>query len=132
MNRYPVWKYVVIAVAIAFGLIYTLPNFFGESPAVQVSSGKATVKVDEAVLKRVESSLEAAKIPHTGIQLDGASIKVRLQDPDTQLKARDALIRALNPDTTDPTYIVALNLLSASPQWLASLRALGTAPPAGA
>ncbi|MCZ8103958.1 MAG: protein translocase subunit SecD [Burkholderiaceae bacterium] len=124
MNRYPVWKYVVIAVAIAFGLIYTLPNFFGESPAVQVSSGKATVKVDEAVLKRVESSLEAAKIPHTGIQLDGASIKVRLQDPDTQLKARDALIRALNPDTTDPTYIVALNLLSASPQWLASLRAL--------
>jgi preprotein translocase subunit SecD len=124
VNRYPVWKYVVIAVAIAFGLIYTLPNFFGESPAVQVSSGKATVKVDEAVLKRVESSLEAAKIPHTGIQLDGASIKVRLQDPDTQLKARDALIRALNPDTTDPTYIVALNLLSASPQWLASLRAL--------
>ena len=124
MNRYPVWKYVVIAIAIAFGLIYTLPNFFGESPAVQVSSGKATVKVDESVLKRVESSLEAAKIPHTGIQLDGASVKVRLQDPDTQLKARDALIRALNPDTTDPTYIVALNLLSASPQWLASLRAL--------
>jgi preprotein translocase subunit SecD len=124
VNRYPVWKYVVIAIAIAFGLIYTLPNFFGESPAVQVSSGKATVKVDESVLKRVESSLEAAKIPHTGIQLDGASVKVRLQDPDTQLKARDALIRALNPDTTDPTYIVALNLLSASPQWLASLRAL--------
>ena len=124
MNRYPVWKYVVIAIAIAFGLIYTLPNFFGESPAVQVSSGKATVKVDEAVLKRVESSLEAAKIPHTGIQLDGASVKVRLQDPDTQLKARDALIRALNPDATDPAYIVALNLLSASPQWLASLRAL--------
>ncbi len=124
MNRYPVWKYVVIAIAIAFGLIYTLPNFFGESPAVQVSSGKATVKVDESVLARVESSLEAAKIPHTGVQLDGASVKVRLQDPDTQLKARDALIRALNPDATDPTYIVALNLLSASPQWLASLRAL--------
>jgi preprotein translocase subunit SecD len=124
VNRYPVWKYIVIAIAIAFGLIYTLPNFFGESPAVQVSSGKATVKVDESVLKRVESSLEAAKIPHTGIQLDGTSVKVRLQDPDTQLKARDALIRALNPDTTDPTYIVALNLLSASPQWLASLRAL--------
>jgi len=124
VNRYPVWKYVVIAIAIAFGLIYTLPNFFGESPAVQVSSGKATVKVDESVLARVESSLEAAKIPHTGVQLDGASVKVRLQDPDTQLKARDALIRALNPDATDPTYIVALNLLSASPQWLASLRAL--------
>ncbi len=124
MNRYPVWKYVVIAIAMAFGLIYTLPNFFGELPAVQVSSGKATVKVDDAVLRRVESALAAAQVPHTGIQLDGASVKVRLADPDTQLKARDTLIRALNPDATDPTYVVALNLLSASPQWLTSLRAL--------
>ena len=124
MNRYPVWKYVVIAVAVAFGLIYTLPNFFGESPAVQVSSGKATVKVDDAVLRRVESALSAAQVEHTGVQLDGASVKVRLKDPDTQLKARDALIRALNPDQTDPTYVVALNLLSASPQWLTAMRAL--------
>jgi preprotein translocase subunit SecD len=124
VNRYPVWKYVVIAIAMAFGLIYTLPNFFGELPAVQVSSGKATVKVDDAVLRRVESALAAAQVPHTGIQLDGASVKVRLADPDTQLKARDTLIRALNPDATDPTYVVALNLLSASPQWLTSLRAL--------
>ena len=124
MNRYPVWKYVVIAVAVAFGLIYTLPNFFGESPAVQVSSGKATVKVDDAVLGRVTSALSAAQVEHTGVQLDGGSVKVRLKDPDTQLKARDALIRALNPDQTDPTYIVALNLLSASPQWLTAMRAL--------
>ncbi len=124
MNRYPVWKYVVIAVAIAFGLIYTLPNFFGELPAVQVSSGKATVKVDEAVLKRVESALASAQVPHTGLQLDGGSIKVRLKDPDTQIRARDVLLRGLNPDAADPTYIVALNLLSASPQWLTSLRAL--------
>ena len=124
MNRYPVWKYVVIAVAVAFGLIYTLPNFFGESPAVQVSSGKATVKVDDAVLRRVESALSSAQVAHTGIQLDGGSVKVRLGDTDTQLKARDALIRALNPDQADPTYIVALNLLSASPQWLTALRAL--------
>jgi preprotein translocase subunit SecD len=124
VNRYPVWKYVVIAVAIAFGLIYTLPNFFGELPAVQVSSGKATVKVDEAVLKRVESALASAQVPHTGLQLDGGSIKVRLKDPDTQIRARDVLLRGLNPDAADPTYIVALNLLSASPQWLTSLRAL--------
>jgi preprotein translocase subunit SecD len=124
VNRYPIWKYVVIAVAIAFGLIYTLPNFFGESPAVQVSSAKATVKVDAAVLGRVEQALSAAGVQHTGIQLDGQSIKVRLRDPDTQLKAKDALIRALNPDASDPTYVVALNLLSSSPQWLTSLRAL--------
>ena len=124
MNRFPVWKYVVIAIAIAFGLIYTLPNFFGESPAVQVSSAKATVKVDDAVLRRVESALSSAQVAHTGIQLDGASVKVRLKDPDTQIRARDVLIRALNPDAADPTYVVALNLLSASPQWLTSLRAL--------
>jgi preprotein translocase subunit SecD len=124
VNRYPVWKYVVIAIAVMFGLIYTLPNFFGESPAVQVSSAKATVKVDAAVLGRVEQALAAAKITHTGIQLDGASIKVRLPDTDTQLKAKDAVARALNPDANEPVYVVALNLLTASPQWLTRLQAL--------
>ncbi|HYF58742.1 MAG TPA: protein translocase subunit SecD [Burkholderiaceae bacterium] len=124
MNRYPIWKYVVIAIAVAFGLIYTLPNFFGESPAVQVSSGKATVKIDTAVLGRVEQALAGAQIAHTGLQLDGNSVKVRLRDTDTQLKARDALLRGLNPDANDPTYVVALNLLSASPRWLTSLGAL--------
>ncbi len=124
MNRYPIWKYVVIAVAILFGLVYTLPNFFGELPAVQVSSAKATVRVDTGVLGRVEQALSTAQVPHGGIQLDGASIRVRLKDPDTQIKARDVIARTLNPDASDPTYVVALNLLSASPQWLTSLRAL--------
>ena len=124
MNRYPIWKNIVIAVAVAFGLIYTLPNFFGESPAVQVSSAKATVKVDTAVLARVEQALATAQIAQTGVQLDGASVKVRLKDTDTQLKAKDALVKVLNPDAAEPTYVVALNLLSASPQWLTSMRAL--------
>ena len=124
MNRYPIWKYVVIAVAVAFGLIYTLPNFFGESPAVQVSSAKATVKIDTAVLGRVEQALSASQVVHTGLQLEGTSIRVRLKDTDTQLKAKDVLARALNPDAADPVYVVALNLLSASPQWLTSMRAL--------
>jgi preprotein translocase subunit SecD len=124
VNRYPIWKYVVIALAVAFGLIYTLPNFFGESPAVQVSSAKATVKVDTAVLGRVEQALTGAQITHTGVQLEGTSIRVRLKDTDTQLKAKDVLIRALNPDAADAVYVVALNLLSASPQWLTSMRAL--------
>jgi len=124
VNRYPIWKYVVIAVAVAFGLIYTLPNFFGESPAVQVSSAKATVKIDTAVLGRVEQALSASQVVHTGLQLEGTSIRVRLKDTDTQLKAKDVLARALNPDAADPVYVVALNLLSASPQWLTSMRAL--------
>jgi preprotein translocase subunit SecD len=124
VNRYPIWKYVVIAVAVAFGLIYTLPNFFGESPAVQVSSAKATVKIDTAVLGRVEQALSASQVVHTGLQLEGTSIRVRLKDTDTQLKAKDVLARALNPDAADPVYVVALNLLSASPQWLTAMHAL--------
>ena len=124
MNRFPVWKYIVIALAMVFGLLYTLPNFFGESPAVQVSSAKATVKVDSALLGRIEQSLTAAAIKHQGIALDTNSIKVRLSDTDTQLKAKDVVLRTLNPDPADPTYVVALNLLSASPQWLTSMHAL--------
>jgi preprotein translocase subunit SecD len=124
VNRYPIWKYVVIAVAVVLGFIYTLPNFFGESPAVQVSSAKATVRVDTALLGRIEQALSAAKVPNTGLQLDGASIKVRFPDTDTQLKAKDTIAQVLNPDASDPTYVVALNLLSASPQWLTALRAL--------
>jgi len=124
MNRYPIWKYAVIAVTLVLGLLYTLPNFFGESPAVQVSSGKATVKVDAAMLGRVEKILADDRLESRGMFFDGNSVKVRLADTDAQLKARDAIDRALNTDPADPTYVVALNLLSASPQWLTSLRAL--------
>jgi len=124
VNRFPIWKYAIIAIAVLLGLLYTLPNFFGESPAVQVSSAKATVKVDTGLLGRIEQILSAEKITHTGIALDGPSIKARFADTDTQLKAKDLIARALNPDSSDPTYVVALNLLSASPQWLTSMRAL--------
>jgi preprotein translocase subunit SecD len=124
VNRYPLWKYIVIGLTVLLGLLYTLPNFFGESPAVQVSSAKATVKVEAPLLGRVEQALAGGGVSHTGVILDGASIKIRLADTDTQLKARDALIKALNPDPSDPAYVVALNLLSASPQWLTSIRAL--------
>jgi len=124
VNRFPIWKYAIIAIAVLFGLLYTLPNFFGESPAVQVSSAKATVKVDSSLLGRIEQTLSAEKIMQTGIALDGPSIKARFADTDTQLKAKDLLARALNPDSSDPTYVVALNLLSASPRWLTSMRAL--------
>ncbi len=124
MNRYPVWKYTLIALALALGLIYTLPNFFGESPAVQISSGKVTVKVDAGTLNRVEEALKANNIAYTAALLDTNSVRVRFADTDTQLKAKDAIIHALNPDASNPTWVVALNLLSASPNWLTSIHAL--------
>ncbi|MDF2462575.1 MAG: protein-export rane protein SecD [Ramlibacter sp.] len=123
MNRYPVWKYAIIVIALLIGAIYTLPNFFGEAPAVQVSSGKATVRVDATTQARVEQALAAAGIKPEAIMLDLNSVKVRLESTDTQLKAKDAIQKALVPDPTDPTYVVALNLLSGSPKWLSALRA---------
>jgi preprotein translocase subunit SecD len=124
VNRYPTWGYALIAFAIVAAFLYTLPNFFGESPAVQVSSGKATVKVDSGVMSRVEGILSKENILYTGAILDQTSVRVRFADPDTQLKARDVIDRALNPDSTNPSYIVALNLLPASPNWLTAIRAL--------
>lgn len=124
MNRYPFWKYLTVAFALVTGFIYTLPNFFGESPAVQVSSTKATLKVDAKTLERVETTLKNSGIENNGIFLDPNGVKVRLKDTDTQLKAKDLLEKQFNPEVHDPQYVVALNLLSSSPQWLTSLNAL--------
>jgi preprotein translocase subunit SecD len=123
MNRYPVWKYAIILVALLVGVVYTLPNFFGEAPAVQVSSAKSSVKIDAAAQTRVEQALAAAAIQPETIALEANSVKVRLGSTDTQLKARDALQKALVPDPSDPGYVVALNLQSNSPRWLGALRA---------
>jgi preprotein translocase subunit SecD len=124
MNRYPLWKYAILAVALLIGLVYTAPNFFGEAPAVQVSSGKATVKLDAAFAPRVQQLLEQAGLNPDFVQFDGNSVKARLADTDAQLRAKDALVKALNPDPANPSYIVALNLLSRSPSWLTGLHAL--------
>jgi preprotein translocase subunit SecD len=124
MNRFPWWKYLILAIAVAVGLLYTLPNFFGEAPAVQVSSGKATVKVDAAVTEQVRQTLATAGLTPDFVQQEGTSVRARFTDTDAQLKARDALAKTLNPDAGNPSYIVALNLVSRSPQWLTSMRAL--------
>ena len=124
MNRYPWWKYAILAASLVIGLLYTLPNFFGEAPAVQVSSAKATIKVDVAMVERVQKALASAQIQADFVQFDGNSVKARLQDTDTQIKAKDAIAKALNADPADPHYIVALNLLSRSPTWMARIRAL--------
>ena len=123
MNRYPAWKYAIIVVALLMAALYTLPNFFGEAPAVQVSSTKSTTKVDSTTMARVEQALKDAGIKADAITLEGSSVKARFGDTDTQLKAKDAVERALSPDATDTAYVVALNLLSRSPAWLTSLHA---------
>jgi preprotein translocase subunit SecD len=123
MNRYPLWKYVVLVLALAIGLLYSLPNVFGEAPAVQLSSGKATVKLTVDAVAKVESALKEAGVATDFVEFDNGSIKARFKDTDTQLKARDALGKAFNPDPADPHYIVALNLVTRSPQWLRSLHA---------
>ena len=124
MNRYPLWKYAILVVALLVGLIYTAPNFFGEAPAVQVSSAKATLKLDASFAPRVQQLLEQAGLKPDFVQFDGNSVKARLPDTEAQIRAKDALSAALNPDPADPSYIVALNLLSRSPAWLTALHAL--------
>jgi preprotein translocase subunit SecD len=123
MNRYPVWKYAIILIALVVAGLYALPNVFGEAPAVQVSPAKTIVKLDAASMTRVEQALQAAGLTADAVSLDGSSIKARFSDTDTQLKAKDALQKALNPNADDPSYVVALNLLSRSPAWLTALRA---------
>lgn len=123
MNRYPAWKYAIIVIALIVAALYTLPNFFGEAPAVQVSSAKSTVKIDSTTMAKVEQTLKEAGIAADVITLDGNSVKARFGDTDTQLKAKDAIQKALAPDAGDSGYVVALNLVSRSPAWLTWLHA---------
>jgi len=123
MNRYAWWKYLILAVALCWGLLYSLPNLFGEAPAVQVSAGKSTVRLSTDDLSRAEAALSAVGVKADAMSFDGGSIRIRLLDTDTQIKARDALTKAFNPDAADPRYIVALNLVSRSPSWLTALYA---------
>ena len=123
MNRYPLWKYVFISIVLLFGVLYTLPNLYDAAPAVQVSSGKSTTKVDPALLSRVKETLEAQKIKADFVELDGTNIRARFKDGDTQLKARDALQKALNPVAGDEGYMVTLSLLSSTPTWMKSIHA---------
>ncbi len=123
MNRYPMWKYAIIVIALVVGFLYTLPNFFGEAPAVQVSSAKVTFKVDADTRLRVQEALKAAGIEADLVSLDGGSVRARFTSTDTQLKAKDAIQKALVPDPANAGYVVALNLLSRSPGWLTALHA---------
>ncbi|SHN23381.1 preprotein translocase subunit SecD [Duganella sacchari] len=128
MNRYPVWKYILIAVAILLGTLFTVPNFFGQSPAVQVTSGKSTVKMTSDMTAKVADVLAKAGIANNGLSFDGsgtyASVRVRFATPDIQFQAKSVLEKGLNTDPEDPTYLVALNLQEDTPKWMQSLHAL--------
>jgi len=119
MNHYPIWKYLLILFALVTGLVYALPNLYGESPAVQVLPLRSHLKADTALLQRVEDALNNAQLAPEVLSLDSTSVKARFADTDSQIKAKDALHAALGED-----YVVALNLLSRSPEWLTSLNAL--------
>jgi preprotein translocase subunit SecD len=123
MNRYPVWKFTIIVIALLLGVVYTLPNFFGEAPAVQVSSSKMSAKVDDATLLRVAKAIESANVSAAVLTLEGNSIKARFESTEQQLKAKDAIQSALLPGGADNGYVVALNLLSRSPAWLTAMHA---------
>lgn len=118
----------MIAVVLVLGVLYTLPNFYGEAPAVQVSSGKSTMKLSPELADTLSAQLEEQGTQPDGVffeeTLGGGTVKLRFNSSDEQLKARDFLQSKLNPDESDPDYIVALNLLSRSPDWLTSINAL--------
>lgn len=128
MNRYSAWKYVLIVFAFLFGALYTIPNFYSLSPALQINSARSTIKVDSTMEARVESSLKAANLPNTGIffEMHGTQgvVKVRFTDPDTQFKAKEDLEKELNPDQADPAYSITFNSLSNTPAWLQHIHAL--------
>ena len=128
MNRYPLWKYIIILIALLFGGLYTAPNFFGKAPAVQISSAKSTVKIDSGMVNTVEQALLQAGVKTDGLFYENngqqGTVRARFADADSQFKAKDALEKALNTDPADPTYTLAFNLLSNTPKWLQSLHAL--------
>lgn len=125
MNRYAWWKYALLTVALVLATVYALPNLFGEAPAVQVSAARAAQRLGEDTVTRLQQALQQAQIAPEAVQFDGATIKVRLASTEQQIRARDVIERALNPDAANPGYVVALNLLPRTPAWL---QALGARP----
>ena len=119
MNQYPKWKYGFVLVAIFIGLIYSIPNFFGESPAVQIMPTKSSDKLDLSILASIEGSLKEANLPFDGIVQEPNGIKIKFANPDNQLKAKDILQNALGAN-----YVIALNLVSKSPSWLSKIGAI--------
>ncbi len=118
MNRYPLWKYLLIAFTVVLAVIYSLPNLFGETPAVQVSTNRQSIIINSQTEAKVAAALKAANIPTDGMFVVDNSLKVRFKDAETQLKGRDVI-----ENTLGEGYITALNLLADSPEWMAKINA---------
>ncbi|PNH95644.1 protein translocase subunit SecD [Vibrio diazotrophicus] len=119
LNRYPLWKYLMVVFVIAVSALYALPNIYGEDPAIQITGARGA-SVDLSTLDSVTQALDKAQLSHKSIGLENGSILVRFNDTDTQISARDVVSEALGKDT-----IVALNLAASTPDWL---EAIGAAP----
>ena len=127
MNRYPVWKYVLIVIALLMGALYTAPNYFGESPALQVTTGQTALKITSETAQRVTDVLKAAGVVPQAVAVEGSgnstSVRARFLTTDEQFKAKHALEVALNADPTDPSYIVTVNLVKNTPKWMQAVHA---------
>lgn len=118
MNRYPLWKYLLIAFTILIATLYTIPNFFGVTNAVQISTTRQSIPINEALMSRVDAELKKAKLPNNGMFLDGRSLKIKFSDPGIQLRAREVLQQDLGDN-----YIIALNQLPDTPTWMSKIHA---------
>ncbi|TDO08633.1 MULTISPECIES: protein translocase subunit SecD [Halomonas] len=118
LNRYPLWKYLLILVVLLAGLVYSLPNLFPPDPAVQISSDRGDFTIDERQLERIRTSLSEAGIDIKAVESQPNSVLIRLSDTDDQIRARDRISEMLGGD-----YVVALNLAESTPAWLQSLSA---------
>jgi preprotein translocase subunit SecD len=128
MNKPAYWRLALMGIALLFGLIYSVPNFFGELPAVQISSTKATVKITPEIVDKIKYALIEKNIRHDPIKyennISGGTIKIRFKSTETQLQAREIIEETINPSKKDSSFVVALNLVSSVPNWLSSLKAL--------
>ena len=118
MNRYPLWKYLLIGLVIVVSAIYALPNLYGETPAVQVSTNRQSIHIDQTTEQAVEEALKAANIQHNGMFIADGSLRVRLPNEELQSKARDVIEQKLGDN-----YIIALNLIANTPDWMTKLGA---------
>ncbi len=124
MNRYPLWKYILMAIVLVVGLVYALPNLYGEAPAVQISSAHpGHDQPDQALLRRGEALMAKSGIHPDQAVIDGPTLNYSFSSTEVQLRAREILAHALNSNPEQPRYVVAVNLLSRSPAWLSALHA---------
>ena len=119
MNQSARWKYLLILTTILLSIIFVIPNFYGESPAIQIMPIKAGEKIDTSILQSIEKVLEKSEIQNSGLILENFRIKVKLKTAEDQLKAKGLIQKALGSQ-----YVVALNLISNSPNWLSNMGAL--------